>query len=114
MASDPLAGLFQSIQEATVIPSPAEYRPDDNDPIFRLISANEKPVISKTSSAKSTAPRTTSTLQTDQLSERTRKAISNRPLQGPARIQAVDLALQALENPTKEQIESILEILISG
>lgn len=106
MAADPLAGLFQRIQDATVIPPPSDYRPDNNDPIFRLINENEQSKPQKISPPKTT--------QSGELSQRTRLAISNRPLQGQARLEAVDLAIQTLKNPNKEQIEKILDILISG
>ncbi len=107
MASDPLEGLIQSINEASIIPPPVSYKPSNEDPFFRLIQASESATTNTSTSERK------SNLN-EALSERTRQAILKRPLQGPARLEAVDLALKAINNPNKTQIEKILDILISG
>ncbi|GEM_PF-4226885 len=104
---DPLHLLFQSIQDAKTIPDPALYQPDKNDPIFKLIHGGKKSI------GQQNAPKAAS-VQSALLSDLTRRSILSRDLRATSRLEATDLAIAALENPSREKIEAILHILISG
>lgn len=113
-AINPIISLETAIAKARQIPDAPEYTPP-SDPLATLLKrisstpeeeSSSAPVIPK--SSKSVSPKGVEAA----LGKEVLNLVSSRPLSAKARAEAVRSALVAIENPTPDNVRSILAALL--
>lgn len=107
MASDPLAALLGTIRTAQELPAASDYTPTE-DPLSALRTlVQSKGDAPKQSTLATAAP-------DSDLAAEIVEVLGRIPLSGPARIRALKAGLIAKRNPTPENIQAVLDILVGG
>ena len=107
MASDPLLALLASIEDARELPSPQDHTPSEH-PLTALkaqISQFEHTFDDVSGD---------DAKETSGLADELLAILERSPLSGAARKRAIDAAFRAKREPTAQNVQAILDILVGG
>ena len=109
---DPLQSLQLQIQQATVLPAPTPYMPSA-EPLDRLRALLRGGDPSNDDSA-ATTPAADPVGIEAALGREVLAMLTSQPLPGTAREEAARRLLVALQNPTPDNLRSVLRVLVTG